>query len=127
MNTIALTLPWPPSVNVYWRANGHRRFISQRGVDFCQGVWAAVLEAGQPRMEGRLAVWVTLCPPTRRAFDVDNFSKAILDSLVKARVFEDDGQVDWIACERGPLTEGGQARVFIAPAEAARQWGPKAA
>jgi len=29
-----LELPYPPSINNYWIASGHRRFISKRGRDF---------------------------------------------------------------------------------------------
>lgn len=118
-NTIALSLPWCPSVNSYWQHRGRGTFISDRGIAFRNGVAVAVAQAGSPRASGRLAVWIELHPPTRRAFDVDNFSKGILDALVKCGVIEDDGQIDWLACQRGELIEDGEVRVFIAPASMA--------
>ena len=57
----------------------------------------------------RLGVGIMLDPPTRRAFDVDNRAKAVLDALEHAGVYEDDGQIDSLTLTRGELFKGGRA------------------
>ena len=66
--------------------------------------------------EGRLAIAVTLFPPDRRRYDLDNRLKAVLDSLTEARVWEDDRYVKIIHLEEGGIVKGGACRVCIAPA-----------
>ena len=67
-------------------------------------------------LSGRLAIAVTLFPPDRRRYDLDNRLKAVLDSLTEARVWEDDRHVKIIHLEEGGIVEGGACRVCIAPA-----------
>lgn len=62
---------------------------------------------------GRLQVSLLLCAPTRRACDVDNYSKATLDALTASKVWQDDGQVDVLYIKRGPIVKGGAMRVHI--------------
>ena len=45
-------LPYPPSINNYWIASGHRRFISQRGKDFKAAVSEYVIEHDIPKLGG---------------------------------------------------------------------------
>ena len=59
---------------------------------------------------------VTLFPPDRRRYDLDNRLKAVLDSLTEASVWEDDRHVKIIHLEEGGIVKGGACRVCIAPA-----------
>lgn len=123
MKTLTYTLPWPPSVNHYWRhvvINGRpRTLLSKEGREFKQAAVGAVLQQRRgpsAPLSGRLAIAVTLFPPDRRCYDLDNRLKAVLDSLTEARVWEDDRHVKIIHLEEGVIVKGGACRVYIAPA-----------
>ena len=109
-----LTLPYPPSVNTYWRANGNRRFISKAGVLFKQAVREYISGGNLPSFgSSRLAVGIVVCPRSKRRFDLDNLLKAILDSLQDAGLYEDDEQVDELRIVRGEPCSGGSCIVEI--------------
>lgn len=97
---IELTLPWPPSMNTYWRhvtkgALAGRTLISQDGRDYRAAVAGAVLQQGRPRIgDARCAIDIEVRMPDRRRRDLDNLPKAILDSLTHAGLWCDDSQVD---------------------------------
>lgn len=109
---IALTLPWPPSVNHYWGQCGSRRFIKDKGVKFRAAVADQVAEVGK-KLDGRLSVFVTLFPPNRQRRDIDNVSKALLDALQHAGCFDDDEQVDVLHIERKEIVKGGKCCVVV--------------
>jgi crossover junction endodeoxyribonuclease RusA len=122
---IRITLPFPPSVNGYWRhvmlptKGGKQRpatLISREGREFAKNVKALCLgqRLANLRLEGDLAVCVALFPPDRRARDVDNYSKALLDALTKAEVWLDDSQLSRLLVERrDPDTAYPRAEVTI--------------
>ena len=110
---IVLNLPYPPSVNNYWAASGHRRFISKRGVEFKNAVQAYCIEFRTPSF-GNQAVWVeiVLHPRNKRLQDIDNVLKPILDSLIGI-VYDDDVQVQSLQITRGQAIKNGGCRVMI--------------
>lgn len=109
---VALVLPWPPSVNHYWGQSGTRRYITKRGQTFRQLVADAVASQGV-KMEGRLSVFVALFQPDKRKCDIDNYMKALLDSLQHAGLFEDDEQIDQLKIIRCNPKKGGECRVVV--------------
>lgn len=115
---IVLCLPWPPSANTYYRSvlmGKHPRvIISRKGREYSEDVQGYIgHQFNRPPLEGRLAVQIMAHAPTRRAFDVDNRLKPLLDALQKARVFLDDGQIDDLRIMRGEIKQGGEAIVQI--------------
>lgn len=123
MKTLTYTLPWPPSVNHYWRrvlvGGKPRTLLSKEGREFKRAAVGAVLQQRRgpsAPLSGRLAIAVTLFPPDRRRYDLDNRLKAVLDSLTEARVWEDDRHVKIIHLEEGEVVKGGSCIVHIAPA-----------
>ena len=58
---VILSLPYPPSVNTYWRANGNRRFISKAGVEFKKAVAEYVINHNVPKL-GDALLMVTVVP-----------------------------------------------------------------
>lgn len=114
-----ITLPWPPSVNTYWRhpTTGKlagRHLISEQGRKYREAVRALVLESGRrEKFTGPLSVHIEAFPPDRRRRDLDNILKSILDSLTYAGVWEDDYQVEELSIRRATI--GGMVKVTITP------------
>lgn len=118
ITAITLSLPWPPSVNEYWRAVTFRHvirmLISKEGREFRRHVCALLWADGSPRFRDDvpLSVEVELYPKMRTA-DVDNRNKAILDALQYAGLFEDDNQVVHISARRHLREPGKAAKVIV--------------
>tara|TARA_R110000803_G_scaffold28544_2_gene65908 strand:+ start:342 stop:725 length:384 start_codon:yes stop_codon:yes gene_type:complete len=112
--TIRLELPYPPSVNSYWRANGHRRYISKEGVALTNEV-SLIVKTQKPKTFGdkQVAISVMIHPRSKRKFDLDNTLKAILDALMKAGMYDDDSQIEYIEIARGEAVDGGKAVVHL--------------
>jgi len=112
---VLLTLPYPPSINHYWRRVGHRTLISREGRTFRKGV-CALLGGGGPRKPpagGRIALALDAFPPDRRRRDLDNIQKPVLDALEHAGVYEDDSQIDLLLTRRRERTPGGRLEVAL--------------
>ncbi len=103
-------LPWPPSVNHYWRTWKNRHLISKEGRAYRTTV--AGLLSPCP-LAGRLSVAVQAFPPDRRVRDLDNLLKSLLDALQHAGVYGDDSQIDRILIERGEVDKPGWVRVNV--------------
>lgn len=94
-------LPWPPSVNTYWRHPNKgplagRTLVSEKGRQYrddCVRLakvnrWPAFVSSA------RLSVTIHAYPPDKRRRDLDNVLKAALDAMAQAGVYGDDAQVD---------------------------------
>lgn len=73
-----------------------RVLLSQDGRSYRKACADAVLMQRVPRhrLLGKLAVKLTVNPPDRRARDLDNLPKGILDGLKHAGVIVDDSEID---------------------------------
>jgi crossover junction endodeoxyribonuclease RusA len=111
-----LDLPYPPSVNHYWRRVGARTLISRGGRRYRKGGAPARPPDRVAPMEGRLAVRVVVRPPDRRRRDLDNVGKALLDALEHAGAYRDDAQIDRLVLERGEVAPPGGVTVEITEA-----------
>lgn len=111
---MTLVLPWPPSVNTYWRRVGNRTVLSRRAREYRAAAVAACLEQSAPRLgTARVRVTVVVYPPDRRARDLDNTLKGLLDALVYARVLDDDSQIDELIITRAYPEPKGRVIVTI--------------
>jgi crossover junction endodeoxyribonuclease RusA len=91
---IELTLPWPPSVNTYWRNFDGRMIISAKGREYRETVGdQMILQKAIKHFTGRLCVEIEAWRPDKRRRDLDNLLKATLDALAHAGVYEDDSQI----------------------------------
>lgn len=113
-----LELPFPPSVNTYWRhpTTGKlagRHLISEKGREYRQAVIDKASRYKLTKLDGRLSVHVMAYPPDNRRRDLDNMMKGLLDGLVHAQVIEDDSQIDRLSIERGVVCKGGRVRVYV--------------
>ena len=111
-----LTLPFPPSVNTYWRNTSRGVLISASGRSFRSNAIGAVYEQLKRRplqITVNVAVSVILYPPDKRDRDLDNYLKAAFDSLTHAGVWLDDKQIKRVFVEWGPVTKKGKAEITI--------------
>jgi crossover junction endodeoxyribonuclease RusA len=113
MKAVTIELPYPPTINTYWRRNGSRYFIAAKGVAFRSDVLATVLELGVQKLAGPLAFSVLLYPPDRRVRDVDNVIKPIFDALAHAGVIENDSQFKRLSAEMCEVVSGGRSVVML--------------
>lgn len=116
-----LILPFPPSVNTYWRAPNSgplkgRHLISAKGRAFQSEACAAIIEQLRrlPKPSSSLcAVEILLYPPDNRRRDIDNYNKGLFDALTHAGVWEDDNQVKRMLVEWGPVVAKGKVEITI--------------
>ena len=110
---LELDLPYPPSVNHYWRRVGARTLISRGGRAFRQAVCSLLAARGVRPLSGPLEVEVLVYPPDRSRRDIDNAPKALLDALQHGGAYSDDSQIVRLAIEKGEPVKGGQTIVRI--------------
>lgn len=108
-----LELPFPPSVNHYYRRVGHRTLISREGRRFRRRVCSLLAAAGIRPLAGPLRVEVEVYPPDRRRRDIDNVQKALLDALEHGGAFHDDGQIVQLKIEKRECVPAGRTIVRI--------------
>ena len=110
---LKLELPWPPSINHYWRhAVSKKRavvYLSDEG----RAYHGLVKKIASGAVSGRLRVIITAYPPDKRKRDLDNVQKALLDSLVKCGVIEDDSHIDDLRIVRAESIKDGKVVVNI--------------
>jgi crossover junction endodeoxyribonuclease RusA len=111
--TQVFELPYPPSVNHYWRRVGFRTLISRGGRRYRKEVMALLAADRAAPMRGRLEMVVHVFPPDGRRRDLDNLQKSLCDALQSAGVYADDSQIDRLDVHRGPIVRGGKVLVQI--------------
>jgi len=117
--TLMFTLPFPPSVNTYYRTYLGRMLISRKGREYCGKVLRSLIE--QKMTAGftteRLRIDILACRGDRRKYDLDNLLKPLIDSLAStnngACLFDNDEQLDEILIVRGPVDTDGPGLVRI--------------
>lgn len=122
-----LTLPFPPSVNTYWRAPNKgplagRHLISAKGRAYQSDACAAIIEQLRklPKPSSApAAVEIILFPPDARRRDIDNYNKALFDALTHAGIWKDDSQIKRMLVEWGPITPKGKVEITISKYEPA--------
>ena len=136
---VVLSLPWPPSINSYYRygvlpLRGMAPVIGRGGSiqggfikPFLTGDAEAYREvvtaivAGTFRATGndtfrcRVRVEVDVHPPNRRKRDLDNLLKCTLDVLTHAGVYADDSLIVKLVVHRRHMVPEGQVVVTVDP------------
>jgi crossover junction endodeoxyribonuclease RusA len=98
-----LTLPLPPSVNVlYGQSATGQKFLQPKQRDFRHDVAMIVAAArkGDPPLTGRIEMQVTLYDNGKRAWDIDNRLKALLDAMAHGGAYLNDNQLDILHVQR---------------------------
>lgn len=114
MKTWSIPLPYPPSVNSYWRHSRGITYISKKGREYRERVIDIIhgLHLNN-RIKCRVAVKIYMAPPDRRARDIDNIEKCLFDALTHAEFWEDDSQIDYMVVERCQRFKGGKILIVI--------------
>jgi crossover junction endodeoxyribonuclease RusA len=110
---IEFTLPWPPSVNHYYRRLGHKTLISRDGRKYRTEVVAQLFDMLDEPMSGRLQVEIHAHPPDKRRRDLDNLQKSLLDAMQHAGVYVDDSQIDSLSIYRCNTVTNGAVKLKI--------------
>lgn len=110
---LELELPFPPSINHYYRRVGNRTLISREGRKFRALVCSTLASLGVQPMSGPLDVRVEVYPPDCRRRDVDNIQKALLDALEHGGAYHDDSQIVRLCTEKRDPVAGGLALVRL--------------
>lgn len=107
-------VPYPPSINHYWRRVGNKTLISREGRAFRERCASMVRSLGLTRLSGLIFMRVLISPPDHRRRDIDNVLKALLDALEHAGVYEDDSQISELTIKRlAPSPPDGEAFVEL--------------
>ena len=115
-----VTLPWPPTVNTYWRHKVTGKlatvYVSAEGKAYRKAVNYWVLEAATVqrylKQSGPLRVEIEAFPPDRRKRDLDNILKSLLDSLTHAGVWEDDSQIQDLRIYKSTIAGMVKVRIY---------------
>jgi len=110
---LELELPFPPSVNHYYRHWRGRTLISREGRRFRQRVVSILAARGLRMMSRPLEVEVDVYPPDRRRRDIDNVQKSLFDAIQHAGVYRDDSQIVRLVIEKRECVPGGKTIVRI--------------
>lgn len=131
VGAVQFTLPFPPSMNTYWRSvimpafKGATRIedlrirvlISKQGRQYRSAVLNIIHRQDIPKMPVgcRIRLLIEIHPPDKRARDLDNLPKSIQDAISKANLWADDSLIDELVVVRRGIVKGGKAVVTIVP------------
>ena len=115
MPCYSFVLPYPPSVNGYWRTFRSRQIISKRGREYVKLVDSEMqkLKLHGEGLSCPLKFKMVINPPTLRSYDVDNFTKGVFDALSKCGFWVDDRQVQMLTVIKGEKTKGGNVKIDV--------------
>ncbi len=103
-----LELPWPVSLNAYWRICQGRLIVSSQARAYRQKVCYMAYKLRRAYWDKRVSMHIEAYPPDKRCRDIDNLLKITLDSLQEAKIYENDNQVERILLERKSIEKPGK-------------------
>ena len=106
-----IILPWPPSVNHYWKSFRGRVIIGKAGRDYRNSVLQ--LLHGHTVFTTKLKVDIVAFQPDKRRRDLDNLLKAPLDALTHAGIWKDDSQIVDLRIRWGEQVKDGKLQINI--------------
>jgi len=118
MKKTILYLSWSPTVNNYYSHTRRGIYISKRGKAYLNTVISDVREqAPDVYIDYKISLTVYMFPPDRRVRDLDNYLKAMQDSVTKSGFWEDDSLIDQLFVKRGEVVKGGAMVIIIQKAD----------
>jgi crossover junction endodeoxyribonuclease RusA len=108
-------MPYPPSVNGYWKPFKNRIILSKRGREYRINAVESLKNQG---LQGELikcnvSLLIELYPPSLRRFDADNYCKGIMDALTHADFWVDDEQVYILTVKKMNKVAGGRVDIVV--------------
>ena len=112
---LMFTLPWPPSVNTYYRMYMSRLLISRKGREYRRTVIGEICrqKVTQGLSDARISLTIAVYPPDKRKRDLDNLLKPLIDAMGGAGLFTNDEQIDEIMITREAVDIDGPGYVRI--------------
>lgn len=112
-----LILPYPPSVNHYYKRGGHGVYLTTRAKTFRNNVAIRAIDflRANKTLRGPIEVELFAHPPDGKLRDLDNLLKATLDSLTHAAVIGDDSQIKKLSVEWCRRIKGGRMVCVLHP------------
>ena len=108
-----ITLPYPPSANVYWRVWNGRVLLSREARSYKQKAALLAKSQGATPIEGDVELRLSVFRP-RRSGDLSNRIKVLEDAL-NGVAFVDDSQVVRIVANRFDDKSNPRVEVEIVP------------
>ena len=115
-----LELPFPPSINHYYRIWRGHAVISSEGRAYREKVCAILAGRGVRPISGSLQMRIEVFPPDNRRRDLDNLQKSLWDSLQHGGAYHDDSQVIRYEVEKFEVVSDGKVVVTIQEARGCR-------
>ncbi len=103
-------LPWPPTVNTYWRSVNGRNILSKKARQYKKDVAVCL---NKMDMQGDLSVTIECFMPDKRRRDLDNLLKPLLDVMGEYKVYEDDSQICDLRIFKGTDGDKGTVRIKV--------------
>lgn len=115
INDVVLHLPWPPSVNNYYKTGRQgQRYLAMAVREYREATAESISQqCPELFLDERLFMEVYLFPPNKRAIDIDNRMKGLLDAITEAGMWEDDKIIDQLHIYRGVIVKGGSVRIEL--------------
>jgi crossover junction endodeoxyribonuclease RusA len=110
---LTLELPWPPSINTYWRHGRGRTYLSAVGRNYRELVRDRMPVFHRSWDSEHLELFIDASPPDRRKRDLDNILKSLIDGLMHAGVYRDDSQIKTIVARMLEKHEGDGGLVTV--------------
>ena len=115
---IDFRMPWPPSLNRYYRTWRGRILISKAGRLYREEVIKLVRDADLDfGISCDIKVSIGLAPPKNNGWDIDNYTKGLFDALTHAGVWKDDKLIVKMAIEKLPKYAMGEVYISIEEAK----------
>ena len=107
-------LPWPPSVNHYYRHVGPRVLISRDGRRYRKRIVSMFRNEVVSTYCCPVEIAIELYPPDFRRRDADNSPKCLLDTLTHAKLYEDDSLIRKLTVTKhNPKPPSGMAHIKV--------------
>lgn len=104
---ILIELPWPPSVNHYYKAVGYgKRILTKQAKQFRYEVVLLVRthdDRDKMPIVGPICLELICHAPDAKRRDLDNLAKATQDALEAAKVYCNDSQIHRLVLEWGKV------------------------
>lgn len=106
-----LELPWPVSLNAYYRIRQNRIMVTAEARNYRQKACFLAYRLRRAFWHDKIYLKIEAYPPNKRKFDIDNVLKCLIDSLQEAKIFENDSQIETILIEKKEIQD--PAKVII--------------